>query len=117
MNVNDYYTTESKWLKGDDLPAGREVKVFIESVEEILFGQNDPPKLALKFKNKEKGVVLNKTNAVRIMSVYGANSTGWIGHEIFLFSEPTDYNGQSVKAIRVRVPLPVSLDGDDPVDF
>ena len=65
-----------------------------------------------KFKDKKKGVVLNKTNAVRIMSVYGSDSSQWLGKEIFLFSEPTDFNGQSVKAVRVRVPLPTHTESE-----
>ena len=117
MNVNDYYTTESKWLKGDDLPEGREVKVMIDGIEEVEFGQNEPKKLAIKFKDKKKGVVLNKTNAVRIMSVYGSDSSQWVGKEIFLFSEPTDFNGQSVKAVRVRVPLPTHVESETEVNW
>lgn len=108
MNVNDYYSTESNWLKGDDLPAGREAKVTIESVEEVRFDDKQPPKLAIKFVGKDKGVVLNKTNAGRIADVYGFESTEWIGKDVFLYSEPVEFNGQMVRSVRLRVVLPES---------
>lgn len=116
MNINDYYSTESSWLKGDDLPAGREVKVTIESIEEVRFDDKQPPKLAIKFVGKDKGVVLNKTNAGRIADVHGFESDNWPGKDVFLYSEPVEFNSQMVRSVRLRVVLP-EAEQDSEVPF
>jgi hypothetical protein len=52
---------------------------------------------------KDKGLVLNKTNANNIAAVYGDDTDDWIGGGIQLFPTMVDYQGRSVEAIRVRV--------------
>ena len=72
-------------------------------------------KIALSFQNKEKSLVLNKTNAIAIAHVYGPECKDWLGKQIILYSTKVDYAGQMVDAIRVRVV--VQGDSENPADF
>jgi hypothetical protein len=90
----------STYLKAADLQ-GRTVPVAIDRVElEEIGGEHKP---ILYFQGKDKGLVLNKTNANNIAAVYGDDTDDWIGGGIQLFPTMVDFQGRSVEAIRVRV--------------
>lgn len=114
MNINDIYTSESNFLKASDLPAGREIPVIISAFEEIEMDQKR--KIALRFEGKEKGLVLNKTNAMAIAHVNGNDTNDWTGKKIFIYSTKVDYAGQMVDAIRVR-PASVEISEEDVPKF
>lgn len=97
MNVNEVFP--SNYLKAADLQ-GREIPVMIDRVEMESFGQDQ--KAIVYFRNKQKGVVLNKTNAMNIAGAYGDDTDGWINQPVVLFSVWTDFQGKSVQAIRIR---------------
>lgn len=104
MNVDDIYSS-GKNLKAEDLK-GRAVKVKISEVETAQFSEGN--KLVLRFQGKEKGLVLNKTNAKVIAKYYGKDTDGWNGKEIEIFPTETEFNGSLVDCIRVRVEAPVA---------
>ncbi len=91
----------SIWLKAADLN-NRTVKVTIDKVlfEEI--GQHKDKKPVMYFEKVQKGLVLNKTNATTIGAMHGEIMEGWTGKEIELFSMMVPFQGQNVRAIRVR---------------
>lgn len=91
----------SNYLKAADLQ-GRTIRVTMDSVNVEKVGQDQ--RLVLYFKGKEKGLVLNKTNANNIASVYGDDTDNWMGQPLDLFPTLVDYQGKSVDAIRVRAP-------------
>ena len=91
----------SNYLKAADLQ-GRQVKVKIDRVEMEEIGGE--PKPILYFVGKEKGVVMNKTNANNIASAYGDDTDDWQDAEIILYEAMVDFQGKSVPAIRIRVP-------------
>ena len=97
MNVND--TFPSNYLKAADLQ-NREISVTISHVEMQTIGTDHKP--ILFFMGKQKGVVLNKTNAMNIASAYGPEMDLWQGKPVILFSVWTDFQGKSVQAIRIR---------------
>jgi hypothetical protein len=92
----------SKYLRAADLQ-GRDVTVTIERVEMADIGDDDP-KPVVYFKGKEKGLVLNKTNAGTIADTLGDETDDWTGAAIVIFPTKTDYQGKRVDAIRLRVP-------------
>jgi hypothetical protein len=106
----------SKYLKAADLK-NRTAKVAIKEVvcEEI--GQNKENKPIIYFDKVEKGLVLNKTNAVEIAATHGDQMEGWTGKEIELFSQMVPFQGQNVPAIRVRAvaEAPEATDPNDPL--
>src|SRR6185369_9412615 len=91
----------SQYLKAADL-GGREIRVTMGRVEREKIGTD--LKLVLFFEGKEKGLVLNKTNANTIGDGYGDDTDDWYKQPIILFSVKTDYQGKVVDAIRCRVP-------------
>lgn len=108
MNVNDFYQTESKFLKAADLKKdGKSIKVrlTIDRAEIVEFKDNTK-KVGLFFKGREKGLVLNKTNAQLVAEQHGQNMDDWNGKEIAIYPTTTDFGGERVECIRVEQYVP-----------
>ena len=122
MKLSDAFP--SKYLKADDLQ-GREVPVIISGAKMEQVG--DEHKLVLSFKGKSKTMICNKTNASRIAFMHGDDLDNWVGAEIVLAAEFVDFQGKSVKGLRVRPKAapapksapaaPVDNDMSDPIPF
>ena len=98
MKVNDLFRSK-KSLAAADL-AGKAVRVTIESVEVQKFDEGEKP--VLHFVGKDKTMVLNKTNALRIIEAVGDDeSDNWVGWSIVLYPTKVDYAGKRVDAIRI----------------
>lgn len=97
MKMSDAFP--SKYLKCSDLQ-GRTVTATISHTEMESVGDDNKP--VLYFKGKEKGLVLNKTNAGVIADMYGDDSDGWQGKGISLRPTRVDFQGKRVDAIRVE---------------
>lgn len=97
MNVNDAFP--SNYLKATDLQ-NREIPVVISKV--VMEKIGDDPRMIAYFQGKQKGVVVNKTNATNISAAYGPETDHWVGKPVVLFSVWTDFQGKSVQAIRMR---------------
>lgn len=93
----------SDYLKAADLQ-DQNVRVVMSHVEMKDIGDDHKP--VLHFQGKDKGLVLNKTNANNITHAYGDDTDGWAGKEIILYPTMVDFQGKSVEAIRVRSPQP-----------
>lgn len=99
MNVNDAFP--SKYIKASDL-GDRKVAVTIAKVEIEAVGQGRDRKPVVFFAGKEKGLVLNKTNAKRIVQITGTSETQqWTGVKIVLFATETEFQGETVECVRV----------------
>lgn len=96
----------SKYLKAADL-RGKNVAVVIERIaprEKLMMqGGKTDTKPVMYFKGKEKGQILNKTNARAIAKVYGPEVTNWIGKTVVIMSAEVEARGEMVEAIRVNV--------------
>lgn len=92
----------SEFLKAADLQ-GRQVQVVIDRVETRELGDDIKP--VLFFQGKDKGVVLNKTNATTIAASYGDETEAWAGQPIVLFSQMVSFQGRMQPGIRVLVPM------------
>ena len=99
MNINDIFP--SKYLKSSEIK-GRAITAVIERWEIETVG--DDRKLVIYFQNMKKGLLVNKTNADRLSHLYGPDTDDWIGREIVLYSELTNYQGRAMDGIRVRAP-------------
>lgn len=91
----------STYLKASDL-GGKEIRVTMANVEREKIGTDT--KLILYFKGKDKGLVLNKTNAYAIGDGYGEDTQDWYDQPLILFSIKTEYQGKIVDGLRCRVP-------------
>lgn len=101
MRVGEVFP--SNYIKAADLQ-NRNVPVVIARVDIEKIGDDTKP--VIYFQGKQKGLVANKTNCKAIAAIYGDEMDDWVGCEIVLFQIMTDYQGQSVEAIRVRGPQP-----------
>ncbi len=95
----------SKYLKASDL-MGRRVTVIMTEVRTEEVGRDKELRPVLFFKGKDKGIVLNKTNAKKISDAFGPETDDWFGQSIILFEAMVDYGGDTVPAIRVAIPAP-----------
>ena len=101
-NLDDLYP--SKYVKVVDL-AGNTHAVVIDrlEVETMPKGEKKP---VLYFTGRQKGLVLNKTNADAIAASYGKNTDSWIGKKIDLFSTRVSGPNGMTDGIRVRAVRP-----------
>jgi hypothetical protein len=92
----------SKYLKASDLQ-DRNVAVAMSHValEDVGDSERKP---VLYFQDKNKGLVLNKTNSRLIAGIYGDDTENWDGKSLVLFPAMVDFRGDQVEAIRVRAP-------------
>jgi hypothetical protein len=103
-NINAAFP--SAYLKASDL-GGRTVMVTIDRVEFEPVGPEKTMKPILYFVGKEKGLVLNKTNANKIMQLTSSPVTEeWQGFAVAIYPTETSYQGDTVECIRVK-PAPV----------
>lgn len=98
MRVTDAYP--SSYLKAADFQ-GRDVTVVISKV--VMEDIGDDHKPVLYFQGKDKGLVLNKTNANNIAQQHGDEMDSWIGRQITMFASQTDFQGKTVPCIRIKL--------------
>ena len=91
----------STYLKAADL-RGRAVPVTIRTVDQEELGGEQ--KYIVYFEGKDRGLVLNKTNANMIASSYGDETLKWTGCDVVLYPDKVPFQGRIVDAIRVRIP-------------
>jgi len=124
MNINTAFP--STYLKADDLQ-GKVVNVVVSGCKVEPLGDGTDTKPVLYFQGKEKGLVLNKTNASVLAHVYGPETDGWVGKPLQVFPTQTSYQGRTVDCLRVRVvpgvaaqpapaPAPMAADFGDDID-
>ena len=108
MRVSDLFP--SRYVKAGDVIEPQLVAIRELQVEEIGQGKDAESKPVLYFHNRQKGLVLNVTNARTIEDAYGIETDAWRGKSIELFSAKVDFKGDRVDAVRVRVPKLASAD-------
>lgn len=105
-NVNQMFP--SKWLSAPDIGQAKPV-VTISNITFEQINQNEPQKMVLHFQGKNKGMVMNKTNAMNVAQIYGPETDAWIGKSVTLYTTFVDYQGKSTLALRIepQAPQPV----------
>jgi len=92
----------SRFLAATDLKTP--VSAVIDRIEQKTFARDGGParrKAILHFRNKTKGVVLNKTNAITLSSAFGKDFSAWIGKSVTIKPENTTFSGKVVMALRL----------------
>lgn len=108
-NINDAFP--SNYLKASDL-GGSSPIVTIDRVEFEPVGREKEMKAVLYFEGKDKGMVLNKTNAKNISGLVGSFETeDWSGFRIKLYATNVEFQGETVEAIRVKAAGPANGNG------
>ncbi len=100
MDINQAFP--SNYLKASDLK-GTQPVVTIDRVEFEPVGREKEMKPILYFVGKEKGIVLNKTNAKTVANLAGSpNTEDWAGFAIKLYATHVEFAGEQVEAIRIK---------------
>lgn len=103
-NIQDAFP--SNYLKASDLKGSQPV-VTIDRVEFEPVGRQKEMKPILYLVGKEKGIVLNKTNANNIANLAGSQLTEeWPGVRIRLYATHVEFQGETVEAIRIKAAPP-----------
>lgn len=102
MNINSAFP--SNYIKASDLNESA-VVVTIREIKIEQVGRDKDTKLVAYFQGKEKGLVLNKTNARKIAEITGSQDTDdWPGSQIMIYPTETEFAGETVECIRVKAP-------------
>lgn len=100
MNINDAFP--SNWIRAADLKGQTHALAIERWALEDMGNDGKNMKPVIYFQGRNKGLVLNKTNALTIGLVHGQELDGWIGKTIELFPAVVLFQGQNVPCIRVR---------------
>jgi hypothetical protein len=90
----------SKYFSVGDLKGG-EPRLKIGKVEIAELREKNGTtkhKYVMLFEGVDKGLVINKTNALKLAEAYGKQSSRWIGQTVQLYAEDTSFG----KGVRVR---------------
>jgi hypothetical protein len=122
--LNDMFP--SRFLKAQDLKGGRRTVTVLKVTEEEI---GDETKFVCWFKELEKALALNKTNAVTLSELSGSESSDdWADLAVDLFVVRVNFQGKMTPAIRidaatrkpsngrVQKPLPLADKTDEPAD-
>ena len=104
MDINKAFP--SKFLKASDLGDAQPV-VTIDHVSMEEVGKDKDSRPIVYFVGKDKGLVLNKTNANKIVTLLQSGVTEeWEGQKIRLYATETTFGGDTVECIRVKAASP-----------
>lgn len=106
MNANDLMPKE--WISSADVfdskgkPTSR--SATIKGITQVQIGQGDDKeeKPALTFVGTDRKLTLNKTNIKALIEFFGAETDDWAGQKVALIGDYTQYQGNTVKALRIR---------------
>ena len=119
----------SRFLKETDLSLPLLLTIRRVAMEEIGRGNDRDTKAIVSFKEIEKELTLNKTNAKRIEKFIGSDDTdAWAEVKIVVYWDPdVEFGGEIVGGVRVRAPKnqasveqpqsPEKKSLDDPLPF
>lgn len=100
-NLGSFGSKESKYpplFKAEDIKKPTTLVIAAAEVRELRGEQ----KVILAFKDEERQLVLNKTNIGALVEKYGdVEPSQLAGKTVIIASVPTQFEGKSVKGIRV----------------
>lgn len=99
-NIHDVFP--SKYLKSADLKGSQPILIFERvEIEEMRAGEEA---LVAYFRGREKGMVVNKSKANILASVYGPETENWIGEYVQLYETTVDFQGKRTPSIGIKIP-------------
>lgn len=104
--MSNYKTAFGSYLKTEDLQ-GKACRLVIDAIatEEIDGDHGKEKKLVARFAGKDKGLILNRTNADSLAEIAGSEDTDdWSGVTIALYPDKTKFGGKTVDCMRIRSP-------------
>jgi hypothetical protein len=95
----------SKYLSASEV-GNQRIRTKIAKVRKADLQQQGGParkKFVLSFASLDKEMVLNTTNKNALVEVLGRKPSDWIGVEVGIYSEPTNFGGKPTRGLRLRV--------------
>ena len=103
----------SKYLRAADVAATPHQRITLDIAQikmEVLKNKDgEDTKPICYFRGAKKGLVLNKTNCERIAHHYGWDTDQWVGKPVELYVTEVEAFGETVDAIRVKIPVAGAL--------
>lgn len=100
---------DSTWLTNEDLPHDKDTVLTIDAVlirKNLKFqgGRDKPVGLSLKFKERQRELLLNAGHRKVLMSLYGPTTGDWFARQVALFVEQDVRrpDGTTGPAVRIR---------------
>lgn len=94
----------SKFINADDIGSARPTVIIADvKMEEVSDNEMKP---VVYFHGKQKGMVLNKTNAEMIAHLYGDETDNWRGQPVDLYTTMVTFGNKSQLGIRVMATVP-----------
>lgn len=114
MKFSDFVST--KYLGQNDIPKPQMVTIAGFSQVEVEPGK---VKIAVKFREFDKPLLLNKTNTKRIQAAYGNDSDATVGKKLAIFVDEnvTNTKGEIVGGVRIKAPPKEEKPFDDNIPF
>lgn len=107
MNFSQLFP--SRYLSQDDFPQPRQFVIAKVTIEEVRQPNGKKNKGVLYFDGGGKPMILNKTNGLVLLKLYGRNPEGWVGKPIEVYADPTvTMAGEVTGGVRVRAPSVVA---------
>jgi hypothetical protein len=96
---------QTNFLKKDDVGDGLILTIASVRMEDVGNDEDKETKAVMRFREFQKGLVLNKTNWETIEEVYGEDSDGWIGKRVKVyFDASVQFKGKRTGGLRIRMP-------------
>ena len=98
----------SKYFKASDFESDTVLVMSHVTIETIGQGREAKESPILHFRDEEKALVLNKTNAGTITKLYGDDTDNWDGKPITLYATEVQFGNEMVMSVRVRLTKPAA---------
>jgi len=86
--------TQSKWLKGSDLPVGRLTSVTVKALYEFTFEKAQETKPVLDFHETAQSLAMGKAQIETMEALFSVNNDLWVGQRINLQPAPSGIPGK-----------------------
>ena len=97
----------SRFLKSQDIgDSDRVLTIDRVVIEDLGYGDMQDKKAVVYPVETDKGLVLNKTNAITIANMYGDDYSKWNGKRIALYTTEVSFQGNTMMGIRIRMRPP-----------
>ena len=107
MDINSAFP--SNYVKSSDIGTNRVPLVMDRVVIETLKSERgDEKKPVLYFMDRQKGLVLNTTNANTIQAAYTNQTDAWRGKPVILYVTQVQFGGRMVDGLRIEIPAGVA---------
>lgn len=101
------------YIEGSMLAGKGQVAMTIKDVikEDVGSQRGEETKVIMRFVEKDKGLILNKTNAKMLVELYGRETNEWRGKRIYLYAKFGKWFGEERYGVRISDKIPPPKNG------